>query len=88
VRRVIAKRGIAKASGCAEVGAGQGCVEMASDAHIDNTYRCVAHESLGFRIERAILFVRRGYLGRALFQVADGFGLLDDGVYRVDGPVA
>jgi len=35
----------------------QGCVEMASDAHIDNTLSLRAHESLGFEVvERAILF--------------------------------
>jgi aminoglycoside 6'-N-acetyltransferase I len=36
---------------------GQGCVEMASDAQIDNPLSLRVHESLGFQVvERAILF--------------------------------
>jgi aminoglycoside 6'-N-acetyltransferase I len=35
----------------------QGCVEMASDAHIDNKLSEQAHQALGFEVvERAILF--------------------------------
>jgi len=71
-KRGIGKRLLAAAEDWAR---GQGCVEMASDAHIDNTLSLRAHESLGFEVvERAILFRKALGCGRCVIPGADGFG--------------